>query len=908
GNGTVDNWADDDTNHGEFMRNNFTVGLTTLGSSKITIDPPFRIRNSQFRILLDTRGGNGTKYYTISYVVPAGAAISASQMQRGRVYTIVYPGSTDWPMYGALNNSTNTTFVATGPAQGNGTVMQYTAAGPVKTGSSAEAAVTFDDLFSGADFDSIPDSPKIEGTGDIAPPHNERLFIIKVYDSTVAGQPESEQLAHAVLIAVDIDNKDSKVPVISIDPFRWNNRDDNSLYENSKENGHIELEANLPAAFYQTSGLMDKDPKVSGKISVKGTASDNNTIGEILFSFAGGAPVSAATFVPTRTPKWQPIDNFTAAGWKFSITKESHDLQGHNIEWQLDLDTGKMVSAVAAKDQVLTVTAKDRSSPTPNSSVPGTVQTTAAAKTSYYRMDVVPYISGISTIVRNSGGLRDQNIRSADGKYSIRLDANNIITIRGFNLNPTGTNGGVRILKTTDTYNPDTVPSAGTNVPASPAANSYTTFNMTNSASLTSGYLAVWTNGIGTLNNMNNNDSVGSFVKVTTGANAANGYNEENMPNREADRYITQNITLTDDRYLQFFKVLDTGVSNSGYPVMIMDKDDPVFGYINTSGAPAGSDNNYPDYAMPQRSKYDGTTGAIIGSIEYLIKGSAWDAMGMAKDDGGRYIHATTFNRSGSAFHLIYDKFASLYTNKNGWGAGINFAPTSGSVGLAVGTNAVNAISLESLNFAPGLVMERFVYPKIIAKGDSTTTAGAAYYMFYFDRGSRKLIFRNFRIRSGTFGTGSGITSTQMYQTSPYSQYINIPRNTGPTAGGTNLCNATFSTGRLEVSSAANASRFFDFGVTPDNRVVFAYFDESSGKLKLGYSNNVIDGNSPEAAQPFTMNTAINDLLPDNFGMYVSMVVDGNAVHIAAMDSSDGDLRYLYIPNYSGTDFTSVIV
>jgi len=576
-----------------------------------------------------------------------------------------------------------------------------------------------------------------------------------------------------------------------------------------------------------------------------------------------------------------------------------------------------MVDTVAATDRVLTLGAGDRAS-TPNTSNASTTQTTASAKTPYYRMDVVPYISKISTDVRTAGGLREQNIRTADGKYSIRRLAANTIRVEGFNLSPTGTNGAARIFTTAyndNTYNPSNTAPAGTvtgvtTVTVAAATNSYTTFNITNSTDYRSGFLTVWTNGIGSLNNINNNDSRGSYTLVTSGSNATNGHNQENMPNREADRYVTKNITLTDDRYLQFSAIFDTGTSNSGYPVMIMDGNNPVFGYVNSSGAPsaAGAGNagtNYADYAMPQRAVYNGGTGART-SIEYLIKGSNWDAMGMARDDSGRYMHATTFNRSGSAFHLIYNSFNNDHS-QNGWGAGINFG---GQVAVDTNTGTtngnLNAISLESINYAPGLVLERFEYPKLIGRGNSTSTTGARYYMFYYDRSSKEIIFRNFHIRLGT-GTGNTTSpGTEYRRLLDTNMYATVRRNYGPTSNGTALCNTTFNYGRLPLVASANgASRYFDFDVTSGSIVVLVYYDTAASKLKLLYSSAAIDGTAPNTTRAFT--TSSIDL-PVNVGMYVSMVMDGDAVHIAANDANNGDLMYIYIPSYTGTSYRAVAV
>ena len=900
GNGSVDPWKDPDApgnkgKHGEFMQYRRMVENTDAGNRRF--DSNFRIRNNRFALRLETSSGNGTKTLKASYVTPHSAPMSASAMVQGGVYTISYDGNTEWDKLGSPNNYQNTTFVASGPGTGTGTVIQYTeVSSQTQTFTGNEISAT---LFnSQTHFTKIPDS--IKTNGDILT-HNQRLFIVKVYDSTVAEAPEADQLAHAVLVAVDVDNNDKKLPEVLINPFYWKSSTDNSLYEGLRTNGHIELEADLPRPKFggAATGLLDLDPKVSGKISVRGTVSDNNTLKEIRFSFTGlsGGDILAAEDTPGSG--WTTYGDLDALGWKFSIVHEVHDLTGHVIEWQLDMDTNKTVSTGAAIDRVLSVFAKDLAV---NASVSKT-----------YRMDVVPYISDIQTSQRDKGGLKSVNIRSADGKYSIRQTAGNTITVKGFNLNP----GSVRIFSTSahNSYDPGAAPPSGGSgvaVVTAVAVNS-TAFTITNESSLRSGYLAVWTNGIGSLNNINNNNSRGSFVPVTSGSNASNGFNQENMPNREADRYTVKNITLTDDRYVQFFGSVDTSISNSGYPVMIMNGDNPVFGYVKDNGGPnsnpgtttGGAGTYYPTYAAPQRREVNGSTGAEIYT-EYLIKGSMWDGMGMTRDDSGRYLHATTFARDGGTFHLIYDRFNEIQNptgadSGRGWGTGVAFSATPN---FAHADNN-NALALETVSYNGQLGIFRYQYPKFISKGDSTTNPGAAYYLVYFDDITNELAFRNFRIgkvpgysrglstTGADFPESTGRTSASDYN-GVRSNMTEYSGTHNATSGGA-VDNANASALNARKTAASNASRFFDFGVTDGNIVVVVYYDEGASKLRMRYSSGAVDGSSPKDNVDWT-DSALS--FPANVGMHVSMVVDGNALHIAALDSNDSDLCYIYVQDY----------
>jgi hypothetical protein len=537
-------------------------------------------------------------------------------------------------------------------------------------------------------------------------------------------------------------------------------------------------------------------------------------------------------------------------------------------------------------------------------------------------MDIVPYISKVETALRNKGGLKNNNIRSADGKYSVIQGGEaEFITVTGFNLNPAA--AGVRVLNQTQqgAYNP-TAAAAGTQLTITGITANYTGFKASND-STKSGYLTVYTNGIGTLNNINNNDSAGAYVLTSS----ANGLDQENMPNREADRYTTKNIRLSDDRYLQFYTVKKTDVKNGYYPVMLMNGNNPVFGYLDLTGGPdtapvvgagGGAGSYFPSHAMPQRAEFSLTGGTNYK--EYLIKASIWDAMGMARDDSGRYIHATTYNRDGAALHLVYDRYAELYTTNatyggipypdpgSGWGSGIGYSNYAGNWAY---DNSNNAIALETVNL-DGLLLERYQYPRLIAKGDSTSSTGASYYMAYYDDGVGQLIFRNFRIgsTSGSVGTSHRRLSSTGSDAAgtPYGQpYTSITEN--PDTGGTGTGNTTWRTGRLPVAGDVieeNPSKYFDLAVSSGNIVVIAYYDEADGQLKIKYSNTAVTGTDPTAAINWN-NSPVN--LPDYTGTYVSMVMDAsNGIHIAAFDAVDSDLKYIYVPDYTQAAYTAKTV
>ena len=376
-------------------------GFTLLVDGPGEINTNFTIRNNRFNIMLDTRAGsgNGQKQYKAAFVTESGP-IPAGAMTRGGVYKIDTRGDTRFNFYGAPDNEPGTVFAASGPAPGSGTVLAYTeAAGTVTSGTMGDTKndILFDEKILNAIPDSI-EAAHVNSNGTVNLQHS-RKFIIKVYDTTVPGQGEDRQLAHAALINLDIDNQDNIKPVVSVEPFHWAGAGDNSLIYDANSGaplGHIELEADLPPAFTSGgTGVMDRDPKVSGQIRIRGTAFDNNIIRSLWvkmdgFTFGGTSSIVSGSAAYTQAADYAAnalagIDRWAANGWRMSVSTVSHNQEGHRINWQLDIDTARHVP-LAEANQSFKIAARDFAAPNPNDSNESSVQTTAAAKTPCYRM------------------------------------------------------------------------------------------------------------------------------------------------------------------------------------------------------------------------------------------------------------------------------------------------------------------------------------------------------------------------------------------------------------------------------------------------------------------------------------------------------------------------------------------
>lgn len=726
--------------------------------------------------------------------------------------------------------------------------------------------------------------------------NNTKDFIIKIWDSTEETTLGTDSQYAILTMPIQIDVTDQINPKAVISPFFWNGTGDgnNSLYGGLKVNGHIELESDLPAGvFNQASGVFDLDPKVSGQISLRGSAYDDKRISS-LWMFIGDNATSEFSFpnaietsdqfdtdgdgsletlsrtytkvaeYDTVNHLWVPVSSTMAAnGWAFSVSQDYLDQSGNRVSWQLDWDSSRIIGVAAADRQIRIIAVDSR--PNASDETVNPAADVASNNVPSYQMDVVPYVVKISTPKLTNSGLKDNNIRSSDGKYSIISGTDNTFaTVSGFNLNPSA----VRIIDSATVATNGVTNTSGNALVYGNIASDFTSFSMSNN-SLHSGYIEVFTSNIRALNNVNSNDAAGFYT----------GLNVSELYNREPDLILLKNPTLTDDRYIRFFDMKNTGIKNAYYPDMLMNGDNPVFGYVDLNGinSTVSPLTTYQNQCyQPQRAEFNSSTG-VASDISYLIGGLTWDQMAMARDTAGIFYNASVYNYNGARMSVIYDQYAENHTwsgYTDGWGAGVSY---SGYGGVFANQENNNAIALESINEGAGALIGRYQNLKLMAKGDSTTVSGASVYMAYYDdnTANKNIIFRTFKVGQNA-SWGNTLSDG----------YSNL--NEQDTAGRTAI--------------ATGGSKFLDMTVTSSNIVAVIYYDMSIGKLKLVYSSGAIDGSDTTPNQTWITSTVD---FPEYIGPDVSMTVDSNdGLHISAYDTGNSDLYYMYLPAYNSTSLT----
>ena len=355
------------------------------------------------------------------------------------------------------------------------------------------------------------------------------------------------------------------------------NNNNSVAWEGSAPLGHIDLSADLPDIFKATGATaypntkdettypaaeMDRDSKASGKIVLRGKVSDNKMLYHIYlkipamstnFAAAKNADANfgynatygymAATYNASAGTWTMPVATdatLSSYGIKFTVTNSKVKASGHTADWEFVWDTSYINNVAAAdvtvdvyaSDQVLTSavdaggaytslngTAKYTAPAPQEKNVSGSTAATAGNKPATLQIDVVPYITGLKTMLSDNGV---EYTRTAKGHWPVykRAGTDEKFDVNGFNF--------------------------------AKGNGAFADQSMT-----ASGYLVVTRGATGfevmSLNNINNNDA------KLSGTDYDNAYNRQ--PNGK------NNNRLTDDVYIDVWQLAPNAASLGGQEI-----------------------------------------------------------------------------------------------------------------------------------------------------------------------------------------------------------------------------------------------------------------------------------------------------------------------------------------------------
>ena len=622
--------------------------------------------------------------------------------------------------------------------------------------------------------------------------------------------------------------------------------------------------------------MYDGDPKVSGIILIEGVAEDNVILEKLEMCFPGLNNSSDYVTVAERNNgEWKSTLTLADNGIKFEVVEELFDnVSGNTLSYRIAVDTEK-IKDVAKTDVQVRMRATDRGSASlsgnsvvytsQNKSAEDSVSTTSENLSSYYRIDVVPYITGVKTYLgtKLKSSIVDAYSRSALGHYVVSANET-AIELTGFNL---GSNKTV------------------------------------NASSLTSGEYSVSVSEIESLNNKNNDNACGAYEK---GITENSTYEEKSVYAYNRQPVEKSNHLLTDNIWFDVWEFdSDAAIPMSGKlsePVMKINPTNGKIGFAFVSG-PADfsmADGNNDSYKRYQRNY------ATFSNVSL-----AFD------DKGNSYGTATGLDTfPDGATNTLAGRFTFMTSR---WGIG--------DLSMDDNYNAQNKIRFEAIGL-PGskkcyvkgtypdtytMTETRFASPSLaVASHGSNTSVYLAYYddvqgQIRFRYGSpcpsSKEDFNNFVDNSGLGTLKDGYKRVFESYTSNFSLIAGADwqkyKTSSDAANGYTKQVVSKDGSNWFYDTGYNAGQYVAIDViagsyASNDKVVAVWYDGTD--CWLGLNTNPASGKDNGVENGWSCKKIFSD-----GGEYCTVKTgpDGS-IHIAA--NVDGSLKYAYIKNTSSID------
>lgn len=750
------------------------------------------------------------------------------------------------------------------------------------------------------------------GEGDVTP----NTYQFSFWDSTddlIPGSKTEGEASQWTVLNVELaqDLVDSIAPTVTITPFFWKGRGRakegeeplNSIQWDGDAGeytalGHIELESDAESwkteEVTPTGGsktTFGNDPKVSGKIVIRGSIYDETRLDTLIFSFDD--LMAEQTYEYNNTNKtWE--GTMSGDGWSITLNNTAASQDGHTVTWELNIDTAKLTGK-AGLDKCVRVSAYDGTNwndydKTKEINVPKT-----------YQMDVVPYVVEVITELSSLNANASIYNRTALGHYPVRGAARNAGTYKEKDEN----NNEVD-LSIMNTTKGETITFKGFNLNVNDtASDNYEEVTKEVTPDMTSGEFVPSVNGIPAINNINNNNAKGAYESTITDDTGKNtdfdseydiltkwAYNR--LPNNE------NNNLLNDDIYFDVWDINDRAA------VPAQGKLEGV----HMSIAPATS--VYNNKNMIQFGAAFGNMMFGLGTTteETPYSLASWNTRGTQNSD--------SIMVGGNGFHI--DGNGNTWaTNYNGEEIEVYAVVGSlfGNTDMKDHTRANSQIGLEKYQQDGNRMKTRFQSTSMASTtGDKLTNL----YLAYYDALNDQIRFRAGGINGDTAGDGYGQLKNayKSISSTTDAKYNTDIKNVQVIAGSSTALGAGPSIGK-----SRNAGNFVSIDVIKANStgnsngtdvVVAVWYDATNNQMMYSYTESPLD-NSGAATGDNNTNGTINNPAggwsdPETIftggGEYCQIKVDANGgIHMAAY--ANGNLEYAYKRSYTGTTVTTTV-
>lgn len=756
-------------------------------------------------------------------------------------------------------------------------------------------------------------------------------FEYTIYDSTegsgtwsTTSLDSDNRLSAKFRVALNVQYNDTEPPVVKIRPFYWNSKTENSVCWDSNDNaeGHIELEADITNKIADltdgTTKLGSDDPKVSGKIKIEGYAFDDIKLNSLYGIVSNHTNLSTATgtLLSTYNGAWASTAYSEDTGWGFEAEDVYCNGDGHLVKWTLTIDTAKRTKA-AQLDQTVVVYAKDARSKA-ESAHSGTTQTSLTSyvwsnvkdednalttyytdfycrtpvtsstsataivykaddmenMTSYYKMDIVPYITELTTELTALNKKNPSTYgRTSLGKYPVyyysKADDGSVkaetIVVKGFNLS----SASIKVNGVDTAINLD----------------SNSAFTLTDAVK--SGEIYALVNEIQSLNNVNNDDGKGSYTDVENTDTLYKNY--QHYYNRQANNI--NNDLLTDNVELAVWGMNAQAVlATSGLikePIMHVNPTNGLLGFGFLSGAerasyPNGASNSYEQWSLGWTS---------VNAMEFIYD---WKGR-MFGTQAGTDTHTPSYKAS---------RFRIISSN---WGKTWNGTDKMADANTCY--SAYHALRLDYMGKPNPFVASpnRFIKPKLASAPGSSDNLTNVYLLYYDD------VQAELRFRAGTINAEGNIPETKDFKQCPVSYgdfvddaYHEKTENSNNYATVYTHCSVLANTETEHKAGSKYSIAVVPSAVNGKDVVVAVWQDAVNGDLLYSYMVDPLTNNHVNVDDTTHVNRNWNPpetILDGSSGGYCSIAVDeDNHIHIASFSTENaGSLVYTYLDSYNSS-------
>ena len=757
-------------------------------------------------------------------------------------------------------------------------------------------------------------------------------FEYTIYDSTEGSGTWSttsldstkNRLSAKFRVALNVQYNDTKPPVVKIRPFYWNSKTENSVCWDSNDNaeGHIELEADITneiaALTAVTTALGSDDPKVSGKIKIEGYAFDDIKLNSLygIVSNHTNLSITTGTLLSTYNGAWASTAYSADTGWGFEAEDVYCNGDGHLVKWTLTIDTAKRTTA-AQLDQTVVVYAKDDRS-NAESAHSGTTQTSLTSyvwsnvkdednaittyytdfycntpvnsstsdtaivykaddledMTSYYKMDIVPYITELTTELTALNKKNPSTYgRTSLGKYPVyyysKADDGSVkaetIVVKGFNLS----SASIKVNGVDTAINLD----------------SNSAFTLTDAVK--SGEIYALVNEIQSLNNVNNDDGKGSYTDVENTDTLYKNY--QHYYNRQANNI--NNDLLTDNVELAVWGMNAQAVlATSGLikePIMHVNPTNGLLGFGFLSGAerasyPNGASNSYEQWSWGWTS---------VNAMEFIYD---WKGRMFGTQAG---TDTYTPDSKASRFRII----------SSNWGKTLDGTDNMSDANTCY--SAYHALRLDYMGKPSPFVASpnRFVKPKLASAPGSSANLTNVYLLYYDD------VQAELRFRAGTINAEGSKPETTDFKQCPVSYgdfvddaYHQNSKNNNNYATVYTNCSVLANTETEHKAGSKYSIAVVPSAVNGKDVVVAVWQDAVNGDLLYSYMVDPLTNNHVNVDDTTHVNPNWNPpktILDGSSGGYCSIAVDENKhIHIASFSTENaGSLVYTYLDSYDSS-------